>query len=231
MSIKRTAYLKAHPDAHVWKRNTKFHSVPCEQLKSKLKDIYTLSEEYTDTQWCHNYSIDIAILDKKIAIEVNGNQHYLPSGELKPYYKDRHDYLIKNGWIVIELHYAKVYQATIVQELQQLIDARQSIDKNEYQSLIERRKLSRNEKYQIAQSRGMIRSDGHINGNAVSIDEWNRRMQLILDSGVDLTKRGWVVKVAQNTGLSKRMIYNTVKRCASDIAIYRKPSKPHADDA
>lgn len=222
ISIKRTEYLKAHPEMHVWKRNDKFRSEPCEYLKSKLREIYTISEEYTDVLWSHNYSIDIAILEKKIAIEVNGNQHYCANGSLNSYYQTRHDYLTNEGWVVIELPYAKVYQPTILQELQQLIDSQTSIDKNEYQSLHEHRKISHAEKYQIAQKRGLIRSDGHINGNGVPIDEWDRRFQLILDSGVDLTKFGWVVKVEQKTGLTKRMIYNTVQRCASDIPIYRK---------
>lgn len=35
---------------------------------------------------------------------------------------------------------------------------------------------------------------------------------MILNSGIDLTKYGWVGKVIEKTGLTKRIIENTVQR-------------------
>ena len=71
ISEKRKQYLQEHPDEHPWKRGTKFISIPCEKLKEVLKqDGFNFVEEYSDRRWEHNYSIDIAFLDKKLAIEI-----------------------------------------------------------------------------------------------------------------------------------------------------------------
>ena len=69
LSQKRKAYLLANPDKHPWKYNSKFKSIPCEHIKDILREKYSFIEEYTDTSWKKNYSLDIALIDKKIAIE------------------------------------------------------------------------------------------------------------------------------------------------------------------
>lgn len=77
ISKSRSEYLINHPAEHPWKRNTKFKSIPCEKFKDDLRKFgYVFEEEYTDKQWSHNYSIDIAFPEKKIGIEINGQQHY-----------------------------------------------------------------------------------------------------------------------------------------------------------
>lgn len=110
ISEKRSKFLKENPDKHPWKRNDKFISQPCEKLKSFLKEQgFDFEEEYTDNTWNHQYSIDIAFVNKKIAIEVNGNQHYQKDGRLASYYQSRHEFLESQGWKVIELHYNEAY--------------------------------------------------------------------------------------------------------------------------
>ena len=104
----RKNYLRENPDKHVWKRNDKFKSGPCEHLKEVLKERnIEFVEEFTPLI-DRMFSIDIAIPDKKIAIEVNGQQHYNGS-ELAPYYQERHDLIEAEGWTIHEIHYSKVY--------------------------------------------------------------------------------------------------------------------------
>lgn len=92
ISQKRTQYLKDNPETHVWKRNTKFESVPCNNVKQYLKNKnIEFSEEYNPIQG-RSFSIDIAFPISKIGIEINGNQHYNPDGSLKEYYQNRHDF-------------------------------------------------------------------------------------------------------------------------------------------
>lgn len=80
------------------------------------------------------------------------------------------------------------------------------------------------EKMQHAKNVGLIRADGHINGNGITTNEWLKRKNMILQSGVDLTTFGWVGKVVNITGLSKHVIENTVKRFdeLKQICYYRK---------
>lgn len=60
-----------------------------------------------------NYCVDIAFPDEKIAIEVNGNQHYNKDGSLKDYYQKRHDLFVERGWKIFEIHYTKCYNIDI----------------------------------------------------------------------------------------------------------------------
>lgn len=115
---RQSEWLKNNPDKHYWKTNQP--SKPCEHLKTLLRNKnITFDEEYTDSNWKHSYSLDIAFVSKKIAIEVNGNQHYkegqyFQGGELKEYYQNRHDYLISEGWTIYEIHYLKCYDENFI---------------------------------------------------------------------------------------------------------------------
>lgn len=115
---RQSDWLKNNLDKHYWKTNQP--SKPCEHLKTLLRNKnITFDEEYTDSNWKHSYSLDIAFVSKKIAIEVNGNQHYkegqyFQGGELKEYYQNRHDYLISEGWTIYEIHYLKCYDENFI---------------------------------------------------------------------------------------------------------------------
>lgn len=232
ISEKRKQYLQEHPDEHPWKRGTKFISVPCEKLKEVLKqEGFNFAEEYSDRRWEHNYSIDIAFLDKKLAIEINGNQHYNNDGTLKPYYQNRHNYLISEGWFILEIHYANCYKIEKINEIKDAIKNRKEIDNIEHQLLftnriktIKEKQEEKLKKRKYAEENGLIKSDGTINGHGITNIEWNNRKDLILNSGIDLTKFGWVGKVIEKTGLTKRIIEDTVKRFdeLKEICFYRK---------
>lgn len=118
LSEKRKQYLREHPDKHPWKNKNKNISFPCEKLKQILNENnYIFTEEYTDLTWEHLYSLDIAFIADKIAIEVNGNQHYNKNGTLKEYYQKRHDYLENQGWHIIEFHYSNCFKEEKINEL------------------------------------------------------------------------------------------------------------------
>lgn len=118
MSKSRKKFLNDNPDKHPWKRSEKFKSIPCEYLKEKLKDNgFEFQEEYMPLYPNRYFSVDIAFPEQKIGIEVNGNQHYYRNGSLKKYYMERHKIIENQGWILIELHYSKVFCDTTIQEI------------------------------------------------------------------------------------------------------------------
>ena len=99
-------FYKNNPDKHPWKKNNKFKSVPCENLKSILKEMnieYIEEFNISDTRF---FSVDVILPQYKIVIEVNGNQHYNKDGTLKEYYQLRHDFIENLGYEVYELHYS-----------------------------------------------------------------------------------------------------------------------------
>ena len=106
LSENKKQFFKENPDKHPWKKDTKFKSVPCENFKKVLDELdikylpeYTPSDERA-------FSIDISLPQYKIAIEVNGNQHYNKDGTLKQYYQERHDFISNLGYEIYELHYS-----------------------------------------------------------------------------------------------------------------------------
>lgn len=200
LSEKRKVYLKEHPDEHPWKRNTKFKSKPCEHLKTVLKQKFNFEEEYTDIRWEHNYSIDIAFLDKKLAIEVNGNQHYTNEGKLNTYFQNRHDYLAKQGWRILEVHYSWCYKEDKIQEIVTAIENSIEIDLTEHELLFAYKQKTLEERNKEKQKNKEKRNE-----------EKEKRKLQILNSGVDLTKFGWVDKVSQITKLTRRQIARIVK--------------------
>ena len=219
ISEKRKEYLAAHPDEHVWKRHTKFTSVPCNDLKEFLRaHNYSFIEEASIIP-NRNFAVDICFPDKKLVVEVNGNQHYdTTTMELGSYYKERHDLIESYGWCVIEVPYNKSYTEEFRSSLCNLLDdttADDSVFNYKFDCIgIHECARCRREEYtkKIEESsiNGTLNKNGKLSGNKVSIDELNRRKDLILNSGIDLTKLGWVNKVAEITGLSKRVIYLTV---------------------
>lgn len=106
-SDKRKEYLKNNPEKHPWKNPNKKTSKPCNQVKAFFRQ-YNIDfiEEYSPNIKDRFFSIDIALVDKQIAIEINGQQHYDNNGNLKKYYQERHDLLEKAGWKVFEIHYS-----------------------------------------------------------------------------------------------------------------------------
>jgi hypothetical protein len=65
----------------------------------------------------------VAIPEKMIGIEINGNQHYERTGELKPYYKKRHDIIESNGWTLYELHFSLVWNDEIFESMVKTINS------------------------------------------------------------------------------------------------------------
>ena len=115
MSERKKQWCKDNPDKPVWRNPNRFKSPPCEKLKDAIrKNGLVFIEEYMPLK-DRSFSIDIAFPEKKIGIEVNGNQHYdKNTGLLLPYYQDRHELIEKEMWRLIEVHFSMVYNEAFV---------------------------------------------------------------------------------------------------------------------
>jgi len=110
ISESRKKWLQENPDKHPWRSNAKFKSKPCEKVKEFLRLLnIPFIEEFSPNIQERNFSIDIAMPEKKIAIEINGNQHYEKTGELKCYYRERERLMELDGWKVYQIHYSACY--------------------------------------------------------------------------------------------------------------------------
>lgn len=117
MSIRQKQFLKDNPDKHPWRHHDKFKSQPCENFKGFLKELnVNFLEEFDPQIDGRNFSIDIALPDKMIAIEINGIHHYDKEGNLKPYYQKRHDLITAKGWKIYEIFCRACFNKEKVQE-------------------------------------------------------------------------------------------------------------------
>lgn len=89
-------------------------SIPCETFKQLLRERNLIFvEEFLPIKGSL-FRIDIAFPDKKIGIEVNGNQHYSAIGKLSDYYQQRHDLIEAEGWLLYELHYSQCFNQKFI---------------------------------------------------------------------------------------------------------------------
>lgn len=113
LSIKRKKFLSENPEKHPWKKHTKFISEPCEHFKNILRQKgIEFIEEFQPLLPERFFSIDVALIHKRIGVEINGNFHYNGNNKnnsLKDYYKNRHQILESAGWTIYEIHYLDVY--------------------------------------------------------------------------------------------------------------------------
>lgn len=115
ISKKRKLYLEKNPDKHPWKA---IKSAPCENVKKFLtQHMIDFIEEYSPLKERY-FSIDIAIPEKKIAIEINGMQHYEKDKiTLTPYYQNRHNLIEAAGWQVWEIPYRLAWKDSFLKDL------------------------------------------------------------------------------------------------------------------
>lgn len=185
----RKEWLSENKDKHVWKKNSKFVSIPCENFKSFLKSKnINFVEEYEPFQTC-NYCIDIAWPDEKIGIEINGNQHYNRDGSLKKYYSDRHLYFENNGWKIFEIHYTKCYNINI-EKFEDILNL--PIYDKEYVGVY----FSKKEKQEMSKKEKELEKIKRQNIKKEKSEElYNQHKKiienLIYNSGIDFSKYGW----------------------------------------
>jgi very-short-patch-repair endonuclease len=76
------------------------------------------------------FRFDFAFPKEKIAIELNGKQHYNSDGSLKEYYQNRHNYLSSLQWNISEIYYSECFDDDNIRRILSLI----YIDKLKYSS-------------------------------------------------------------------------------------------------
>ena len=69
---------------------------------------------------------------------------------------------------------------------------------------------------------GKVNSLGRFCNTKITNEEMNFRKEAILNSGVDLSKFGWVEKVSKVTGLTRRQIYKIVNLTDLINYVYRR---------
>lgn len=102
MSDSRKAWLKKNKDKHNWRYHKETYPEKIFREWCETLDVKIIAE-YTPEDFERNYRIDFAVIDKKIAIEINGEQHYDRQGHLRSYYQERQQYVTSKGWTIFDI--------------------------------------------------------------------------------------------------------------------------------
>lgn len=186
--------------------------------------------EYKKNFHVDRFFLDFAFPDKKLYFEVNGEQHYRKMYSGRDYQerdKERSDILSSLGWNCIatirwtDFRALQTSERTIaLDNLKYAIQNSTVIDFNFSYTIDVRRKQSI--KRERAIKSGKVNSIGRVCNTKITDEEMNFRKEAILNSGVDLSKFGWVEKVSKVTGLTRRQIYKIVNSTDLINYVYRR---------
>ncbi len=207
LSKKRKKWLQEHKDQHVWRRDSKFLSIPCENLKLFLKNKgINFVEEYEPFDDVH-YCLDIAWPDEKIAIEVNGNQHYNKDGKLSDYYQKRHKLFEDRGWTIFEIHYSKCFNINI-NDFNDILNL-SIYDKDYVNKYFSKKELKEQKKKEQKLIKDKQKQEIEQNHKKIIYN-------LITNSGIDFSKSGWstqAVNYLENQGeLWNKHIFQLIRK-------------------
>lgn len=208
LSTSRKKYLKENPDKHVWKRSTKFKSKPCENVKHYLnKNNIEFIEEYSPIE-DRFYSIDIAFPNKKLGIEINGNQHYNSDGTLSEYYRERHDKICALGWNLIEVHYSLCFNEENIEKIFNF-----KFDPFSNEEILRIKDLLS----QRSKKKKKTRAEAQTDRYKLKDDHWNNIKDVIFKHEIDFSKFGWVSKVAKILDIKPQKVNKWMKRYHSEF--------------
>lgn len=200
-------------------RNKGWTTTKCgPKKKSYPEEFFTkiIENEFNDKDYLYNvpfytWKLDFAWPHKKLCIEIDGSQH--ERDEIQKESDIRKDKkLIECGWKVLRIKWLDMFHNTqdYIKQAKEFIDNGIIITCEPYINPIKIKINKKESKYQKDKS-------GKGNPNIISEEIWTQRKNIILNCGIDLMKYGWLEKVIEKTGYTKRIIENTIKRYINEF--------------
>ena len=164
----------------------------------------------------HRFFLDFAWPEKKFCIEIDGEQHERFQEQKERDIKK--DILLKEeGWTELRVSWSWVCKNAqrFIDAVKNNLNSLEDLEVNRlslsYIGAKEERELILQRKRDEAKVNGTLASNGHLSGNKLSFEEWDRRKELIEKANVDLTKFGCVAELVRKTCLTKRQVEKTLK--------------------
>lgn len=186
--------------------------------------------EYKKNFHVDRFFLDFAFPDKKLYFEVNGEQHYRKMYNGRDYQerdRERADILSNLGWNCIATIRWSEFRAlqsnersVALDKLRYAIQNSTVVDFNFSYTIDVKYKRVVKRKHTIKQDK--VNNLCTVRNTKITDEEMNIRKEVILNSGVDLSKFGWVEKVSKVTGLTRRQIYKIVNSTDLLNCVYRR---------
>lgn len=186
------------------------HSRPEKWLINVLKNEFNQIEDidYKTEMPFYRYALDFAWPEKRLCIEIDGKQHLYDEKQIERD-KEKDRLLKEEGWKEIRIKWGYVVKNTqeAIKLISDFINEKGDVTIPLYKSNYEKYM----EKKQENEINGILKNKlGRYCPKKLSEEQLLERKNKILNSGIDLTKYGWVNKVSTITRLSKREINFTV---------------------
>lgn len=196
-------------------------SYPEKWFMKMIKNEFNLecNKDYLKEFPFHKYSLDFAWPDQKFCIEIDGEQHQrFQEQRERDLEKDK--LLKEEGWSELRVDWSWICNNSknFVSSLKKIFNGDNEETNNINFSSKEYIKNKEEEK--LIHESSPKDSLGRHNKGILTSRELEQRKQSILMSGIDLNKFGWVSKVSDVTGLSRRQIYNVVNK--TNIKCFRR---------
>lgn len=209
---------KAHAEGRacnwVGRKNLE-HSYPEKWLSTILKNNFNMVEgkDYVCELSFHNYFLDFAWPEKKLCIEVDGSQHLRDELQIERD-KKKDQYLKEENWIELRVDWGWIKQNEniFLESLVDFFSKNQSrvFEVNQSSLSYAKNRLDKSSRYIKNKNNYELDKLGRGNFKKLSSKEIEDRKNLILSSGIDLQKFGWVSQVSKITGLTARQINKIV---------------------
>ena len=172
------------------------HSYPEKWLIKVLENEFGMKEniDYKTEMPFYRYSLDFAWPEKRLCIEIDGKQHI---EDVKQIERDKNkDILLhNNGWKELRVSWSYIYNNSkeFINKVKEFLNDVGNVNIPSYKT--NKEKIEEN-KIKRIELRNKILEE---------------RKMLILNTGIDLNKFGSIEEISSITGLSRRIIYLTIK--------------------
>lgn len=209
----RKKFLNENPDKVPYRlSHSSKESFPEKYFREWLQKEKIFSEREFQVK---RYTLDFAWPEKGIYLEIDGHQH--SSESMISHDKERTEFLNNEGWVCIGRVYWPKFQSLLKDEKELFLEnLKNSIINSEtfkdFKSLKEiEEENKRLEREKMIENK-QVDSLGRVNSLIVTEKEWGKRLEKILNSGVDFTKYGWKSLLEKETDLTRGQINLTIKK-------------------
>lgn len=210
ISDKRKKWLNEHKDQHNWRYN--FESYPEKIIRQFFETLQIdVIAEYTPHDFDRHFKIDFAIINKKIAIEINGNQHYKRNGDFNDYHINRQSYIMSKGWLVVNIPAVNVVKdfENVKLQLKSLLENPKSISFNVIKTQKDMKKNKDIEKKQLMKQ--------------IELQKQQKQKQIILQTIEAFgNKFGIIGEIAQKLNITHTHVARLIKKF--DIKVFKRLS-------
>ena len=206
---KRIEYLKLKTGQTAWERRSSGKMSYLEQwfydeiiIKENLLSKYDIVNEYSE----YPYFIDFAFLNIKLAVELDGACHFTNGNKRKESDLKKNKLLKSKGWNIFRIAYFENQTEVKERFLKLLKENNFKFSQKIYDNKLIKHLEIKKEKVKIK----LIEKKENSRIQK-TLDLINKRKQLILESNIDFTKKGWSGKVNQLTGLGHAHVTNFLR--------------------